>query len=166
VKSLRIEHPSKAVLASLSQLLTFNGQHDEAIALHREMLTRDPNDVVTMNNLACYLALSGRDKAEALSLIDKAIKMEGPMASLLDSRGMILLEMDRPQEALRNLEKAAEMAPSSVTYLHLASARMQLKLEKGSAEAMAQAHKLGLNVDLLHPLERIRYRELLKHAAF
>jgi tetratricopeptide (TPR) repeat protein len=165
VKSLRIEHPSKAVLASLSQLLTFNGQHNEAIAIHREMLTRDPNDVVAMNNLACYLALSGRDKAEALSLIDKAIKMEGPVASLLDSRGMILLEMDRAQEALRDLEKAAEMAPSSVTYLHLAAARMQLKLEKGSAEAMAQAHKLGLDVHLLHPLERIRYSELLKHAA-
>jgi tetratricopeptide (TPR) repeat protein len=162
---LREQRPTKAVLASLSQLLTFNSQHDGAIAIHREMLARDPSDVATMNNLACYLALSGGDKKEALSLMIKAIEIEGEVASLLDSRGMILLEMGQPREALRDLERAAEMAPSGVTYLHIAAARRQLKQEPESAEAMAQAHKLGLNIDLLHPLERTRYRDLLKHAA-
>jgi tetratricopeptide (TPR) repeat protein len=165
VKELRRDQPTKAVLAGLGQLYTFRGEHADAIAIHREMLANEPADTVAMNNLACYLALSGGDKTEALDLINKAINIEGPVAALLDSRGMILLEMNRPQDALLDIERAIQLAPSSSTYLHLAAARSRLKQEKESEEAMTKAHELGLDVNKLHPLERSRYSELLKHAA-
>jgi tetratricopeptide (TPR) repeat protein len=153
------------VLAGLGQLYTFDGQHAEAIAVYRQMLAQDPTDVVTMNNLACYLALGGGDKAEALNLINKAIAMEGQVASLLDSRGIILLEMDRPQEALRDIEQALQAGPNSTTLLHLAVVKSRLRQKEESDRAMAQAHELGLDINKLHPLERARYSELLKNAA-
>jgi cellulose synthase operon protein C len=165
VKSVRGDHPSRGYLAGLSQLLCFQGEHAEAIAVYREMRKLDPNDLATTNNLACYLALSGNHSNEALELINGAIDSEGTTGPLLDSRGMILLEMGRAEEALRDLERAVIMTPTAPTYLHLAAALKELKQHEKSDTAMVQAVKMGLRADQLHPLERARYVNLLKQAS-
>jgi tetratricopeptide (TPR) repeat protein len=149
-------------LVALSQLFAFQARHKEAIDALRETLAAEPNDVATMNNLACYLALSGSDVAEALKLVDAAIALQGPLPSLLDSRGMILVEMNKPQDALRDLEKAISTEPSAATYLHLAAAYSRLNDADSSARMMTQARNAGLNVTTLHPLERSRYQSLLE----
>lgn len=165
VNDLPTEQRSKAVLMSLVQLLAFQDRHAEAIALQREILAKDPQNVSVMNNLACYLALSGDDSAEALELIESAIKIAGPVPTLLDSRGMVLLEMNRTEEALHDLEQAIEVSPNGVTYLHLAAAFKRANQDEKSEAAMAQARSVGLDPNMLHPLERARYGELLKQAA-
>jgi tetratricopeptide (TPR) repeat protein len=163
--ALPAEQRSRTVLSGLTQLLAFQGRHVEAIATQREILAKDSEDVATINNLACYLALGGGDKNEALKLIDSAIEKAGPIAALLDSRGLILLELDRPEDAVRDLEQAIGIAPSGPMYLHLAAAEKQLHHDEQSAAAIKQAWSLGLDVETLHPLERTRFREFLKQAA-
>ena len=122
VGSARGEHPSKRYLTGLAQLLTFQGEHADAIAVYRDMLKLNPNDVVTTNNLACYLVLSGDRTNEALELINRAIESEGATGALLDSRGMIQLEMGHAEAALLDLNRAIEMGPTAPMYLHLAAA--------------------------------------------
>jgi tetratricopeptide (TPR) repeat protein len=165
VQSARNDKPSKAFLTGLGQLLSFDGQHAEVVAVYRQMLAQEPTDINTINNLACYLALSGINKEEALKLIDSAIQITGPTASLLDSRGMILLEMNRPEEAVGNLQQALQMAKSGSMYLHLAAAQKQLNKDSDSTKSLEEARKLGLDINRLHPLERVRYENLLKQAS-
>ncbi len=162
VQGLPSQRRSKTVLTALAQLLAFQSRHADAIAAQREILAKDPEDVSAINNLACYLALSGNDATEALELINAATSKVGPNATLLDSRGVILLELGRAQEATHAFEQSLERAPNPVTYLHLAAARKQLDQNDQYEDAITRARRAGLDVSMLHPLERARFRDLLK----
>jgi tetratricopeptide (TPR) repeat protein len=165
LRPLAAAHRTKVVLAALAQIFSFQQRHKEAIAILREILKQNPQDVGTLNNLACYLALSRTDTAEALKLINAAIEIEGPAPALLDSRGMILLEMDRPKEALQDIERAMQATSNAPMYLHLATALQRLNRNEESEKAMSRAYKAGLTIEMLHPLERSRYGDFLKQAA-
>jgi tetratricopeptide (TPR) repeat protein len=162
LSTIPAEKRSKPVLVSMSQLYAFQNRHQEAIMALREILKKEPNDAATLNNLACYLALSGVDTAEAIKLIDSVIASQGKLPSLLDSRGIILLAMNKPQEALRDLEEANSVEPNGAGYLHLAAAYAALGNTEMSGRMMTLAREAGLTAESLHPLERTRFQALLK----
>jgi tetratricopeptide (TPR) repeat protein len=156
---------SLALLFYLAGLRSLEQKYDEAEKAYRQILERDRRNVLAQNNLAWLLAArGGKAKAgEALDLIKQAIQSVGPSAELLDTEAFIYLQMDNPQDALKDLQKALEeearkQNPSAVIYFHLARAQELLK-DPEAIRNLEKAQSLKLKV---HPLEQPSYDRLLK----
>lgn len=157
--------------------------YERAEKCYRELLAKQPTNVVVGNNLAVLLALQGKKLDEADRLANQAIESAGPNSSLLDTRAMVRLARGKPREALADLEIAIADARTTSRALHLAQAYDQLndranagkaldELEKlvsttaassGSAKAEAalgEQAAVAAVLARLHPLERPVYRNL------
>lgn len=92
----------------------YQRQGDEAAAItaYERLLANNPNDAIALNNLAWML--KERDLDRALTLAQKAAELEPDSAPILDTYGWLLhLNGDRAA-ALRQLERAAALAPGVV----------------------------------------------------
>ena len=83
---------------------------DKASALYREVLTKEPKNVIALNNLAYLLALQGNDGL-ASELIGIAIETAGPITSLLDTRAKIHFKGGRTEQAVDDLKQAISQSP-------------------------------------------------------
>ena len=150
------------VLLVLGDLRMRQERTAEAVELYREIVKNDKTSVVALNNLAMLLALKKSDIEESLRLIESAIDIAGPLPALLDSRASVLLAMGQPQKALADLDAAVSEEPRPNRHFHRALAYWRLGQPQDAADALAEAHKLGLKPEQLNPLERQDYQELVK----
>ncbi len=136
-----------------------------AVAIYREVLAKDENNIVALNNLALLLSLEKKDVAEALRLVDKAIDIAGPVRAILDTRAAARLANGQPQEALADLEDVIREDPQADRYFHQALAYWQLGQQRQAKEAFQAAQRLGLRPEGLLVLERPDYEELARKLA-
>jgi len=153
------DRPAAHVLL-LADLRILQGQFQGAERLYREVLAKDSQNVLAMNNLAVLLALQRRQLDESLELIDRAIETAGPAGTLLDSRAIVHIARRQPKKALADLKAAIADDPKPTRYFHTAQAQFQLGEKTAADEALAKAADLGLSAEVLHPLERLPYRTL------
>jgi len=151
-----------AVLVSLAELHDYQGRYAEAEALYRQLLRRDGNHVVALNNLAWLLALKFEKAAEGLELIDRAIEAAGPAPELLDTRATVQLILGRGDAARKDREQALAERPTAGMYFHLAQAQHLVRNSAGAADALRRAGATGLTTASLHPLERPAYDRLVR----
>lgn len=159
------EHPEEGtLLLALAELEIIRQHYDEAEAIYRGIIDDAEQDLqkrfIAMNNLAVFHAMRKAKLDEALTLINQAIEIAGPSATLLDSRASVRIARGEWQEALDDINMALEEEPSGVRYFHQAQAFFLGKDTVGAAEAMRQADAYGLTVEMLQPLERPAYRQL------
>jgi tetratricopeptide (TPR) repeat protein len=155
------QHGDSAVLQiALADLRIRQERFDDAAAVYREALERDPANFVAMNNLAILLSLEKKHLDEAERLVATAIASAGPVPALLDSRATVYLALGKPTEALADLEKAIAVEPKPNRQFHLALAYLQLGQTQAAAKAMDDASKAGFKPEELNPLERPMYEEL------
>ena len=132
--------------------------HDDTVATYRSLLDRkdlSPQQAaVVANNLAFHLA-SPATAAEAEQLIARAVAELGPHPDVLDTRGVILLEKGKAQEAVADLNEAV-LAPTATKYLHLASALVSDQQMEAARKALAEAKKLGISSEHLSAGDRKR----------
>jgi lipopolysaccharide biosynthesis regulator YciM len=161
-EQIRQQPKSLLLPVFLGELQGLGGRHAESIATYRGLVRLAPRNVVALNNLAYLLALTEREGAEALQLIEAAIDEAGPDAELLDTRGLVHLACKRAEEAVQSLEQAVATAPSAARYFHLAQAHLLARDRSAARQAYAKARELGLRARDLHPLEQNRARELAR----
>jgi uncharacterized protein HemY len=118
------------------------------------VLEGNPKDIAALNNLALLWALEGTALDRSLRLICQAIDIYGPIPQLLDTRATVYLARNESQKALNDLKMANTKAPDAAHYFHLAQAYQQLAQGQLASETLAEADRLGLRRDRLHPLER------------
>ena len=150
----------KALRLASAELQSIKKHYNEAEKIYREVLTEDPDNVVALNNLAVFLALRGLKLNDAQQMIDKAIELSGPMATILDSRATVRLAQGKWEEALDDLSMALSEEQTGIRYFHKAQALAQGGKKREAAEAMREADNYGLKAELLQPLERPAYRQL------
>jgi cellulose synthase operon protein C len=136
-------------LADLAEL-----RHDfkSAETLYRKVLTKEPNQVVAMNNLAWVLAHRG-PSPEALTLVQQAISKIGPIPDLLETRAKAYLALGRSAEAVQDLEDAIADTPTAMRYFLLAAAREKNCNADGARDAFHRAQELGFDIRDLHPID-------------
>ncbi len=117
----------------LAELRESQEKFAEAEDLYREVLKKDDHNVAVLNNLACLLALSGRQLDEAKGLIDKAIATAGPQASPMDTRATIYLALGQADKALADMRMVVNEQPAPNRFFHLAL--VQKKLAETQADA-------------------------------
>ena len=122
-RALVNDENSSGLLAGLALLRERSGRVAEAIAICRRAVEQSPDDATHLNNLAWLLsAYEGRNE-EALTLVDRAIALAGPVPTVLDTKGIVLLGLGRSDEAIPLFEKTLTLAlDSTATLLHLAEA--------------------------------------------
>jgi tetratricopeptide (TPR) repeat protein len=161
------EHPSAIPIQfDLANLRSLEGRYDEAAQIYRQIFEREPNRGVPLNNLAWMLALQGGKATEAMEAISKAIELEGETPELLDTRALVYLDMNQPDEAIQDLENALIVQPKNAEmHFHLAQAYQKRGRASDAANAFREAQRLGLTAEKLHPLERPQFNRMAAELA-
>lgn len=149
-------------MISMAALRDLQGRYAESITLYRKVLAQDPDNPVALNNLSWLLALKEGKSDEALDLVNKAVKKLGPNPSLLDTRAVVYLTMNRTHQAIQDLEEAVATAPTPASCFHLAEAYHKQTFDRKANKAFEDGLKLGLKAERLHRLEQEAFDQLRK----
>jgi tetratricopeptide (TPR) repeat protein len=160
VESARKEKPGFLSWDVFSAVLQERqARYPEAEALYRNVLKRDPKNLVAVNNLAFLLGLQGKGE-EANTLINKAIDMVGrPAGELLDSRAIILRAQKKLPEAEKDLLEALRQERTAYRLFHLYEVQQAAGKTKESRPVVLEAFQRGLHIGMMHPLERESYKK-------
>jgi tetratricopeptide (TPR) repeat protein len=161
-EALRQAPDSTSLAASLSDLYVYADRRAEAVKIYRDLLRRNENDVIAMNNLACVLAFEPGKGEEALALINKAIGLVGPVVDMLDTRALVLMQNDQPDQALKDAEEAAARSPTAAAHFRLAQAQLKAGKKLDAAASFQKAVKQGLKEEDLARVDRPSYRDLVR----
>ena len=153
-----------ALLLVLADVRTTQESYADAEKYYREIIKKNSGNSVAMNNLAVLLALQGVKLAEAKQLVDRAIEISGPVASMLDSRASVQLAAGKPHKALEDLDVALAEGETPVRLFHQAQAYKAAGQQAAALAAMRKAMAKGLAPEMLQPLERPAYVELKRAA--
>ena len=159
-EAIRKNPKSTALVYHYAELKEMLGEYGEAERVYREILKNNPNNGVALNNLAWILAFRIDKAEEALTLINRAIAIYGPLSEMLDTRGVVYLTLNRIQEAVRDLTEASEETPAASRFLHLAAAYHRAGQRDAALRAFNKARELGIRPEKLHSLERGQYEQL------
>jgi tetratricopeptide (TPR) repeat protein len=126
--------------ANLGALMIRGGiaeaRHDwkDAESLYRQALARDPQHALALNNLASVLARNPQHCDQALAMIDQALQVQPDHPDFLDTKAIILLNMNRPAEAEQIARKAVQLRPDDLRIaLSLAEAHLHQANKDGDA---------------------------------
>jgi tetratricopeptide (TPR) repeat protein len=161
-KAVQAVPDSLDVQISLADLRDAQGRYADAKRIYRAVLARDRTNQLAMNNLGWLLAVEEGNPAEADRLLTEAIAHHGPVANLLDTRGMARLALRRYEEAIDDLSQAVAQTPDPQLYFHLALAYHRSGNAREAERTMRKVVELELPVRQLHHFERADYQEMLQ----
>ncbi len=160
------KHPDlDTIRLDLANLRSFRGDYDAAEVIFRTLFDHEKVAGNALNNMAWLLALRDGKGGEALPLIDRAIKIDGESASLLDTRAVVYMALGRVEDAVRDLENAASFRPVPVVFFHLAEAYRRAGKLADAGKTFQKGKDAGLTASSIHPLERASYDRLLAELA-
>ena len=165
VANKSLNDPSKSILLTLADLMSWRGESKAAQGIYRDVLRENPDNIYALNNLAVLLALNSGDHREATRLVQKAIDNGGPMDSLLDTRGLVQLAAGHSESAVEDFKQAVFEKESAENQFHLAVGYARSRRLKDAKESLEIAEKLGLIEEDLHPKERVMLKNLRNQLA-
>ncbi|MCI0743396.1 MAG: tetratricopeptide repeat protein [Gemmataceae bacterium] len=154
-----------ALLGALAAVRRLEGRFPESIALYKELVRREPADALALNNLAWLLVHRENKAKEALGLVQQAIQSAGPMATLLDTRGVIRLALGETNAAIRDLEEVVAETSSVSSLFHLAHAYHRAGQRAAATVAWQRAVAAGLRPASIDSLEMTVYQKLARELA-
>jgi tetratricopeptide (TPR) repeat protein len=123
-----------------AQILEERGRVAEAEQVLRDLLAKDPLDADALNHLGYMLADRGDRLDEAVSLVQRALKVEPENPSFLDSLGWAYFKQGKLAEADKPLtDAAAQMPANSVIQDHLGDLRVKQERFADAAAAFQRA---------------------------
>jgi tetratricopeptide (TPR) repeat protein len=124
----------------LSLILQDQGDTKGAERTLRDLISKDPIDANALNSLGYMLAERGERLDEAITLVERALKIEPDNPSYLDSLGWAYFQQGRLDLADPKLtEAASRLKSSSVVQDHLGDLRFKQQRYRDAAEAWEQA---------------------------
>jgi tetratricopeptide (TPR) repeat protein len=160
-QALEQKPKSSILIIALANFREQQGRFQEAEALYRQDIDQKESDVVALNNLAWLLTMRNEKGNKALDLINRAIARRGPIAELLDTRGVVYMMTGDTRHAIEDLERSTTLDPTGPKYFHLAQAYLRAGDKRAAALSLDKARAKGLKPDDLHPLEVTAYQQLL-----
>ncbi len=115
------------ILSTLALVLDTAGQFTQANQVYAATLKMNPNDAVSLNNLAFLMAEHGGDLDQALTFAQRAKQMLPDLPEVSDTLGWIYLQKHLTGDAVDTFKNLVNKVPTSSTYrYHLARAYFQL----------------------------------------
>ncbi len=166
-EALKKKDAPTGLLVCLAYLHDLAGDYRQAESVYREVLRREPRNIVALNNLAWVLSYQAGRGEEALQLADQAVKVVGgPLPELASTRAAALLSLHRGEDAIPILQAALDHVGLSAEVnfslqFHLVQALHMAGRKAEAVESLKNAKVAGLDESKLHPLERPLLRQLL-----
>ena len=147
----------------------FNGQLGEAWfgtkdpikgrSFYEKAVKADPKSLLIKNNFAYRLALANMDLDRALELIDAALEANPDSPNYMDTKGFILFQQGKYQDARTYIEKAYKARPKDkIIVEHMGDVYFKLGDINLGIELWKQAHDLGSsNMNLDKKIEKKEY---------
>lgn len=104
------------------------GKVEDAVSMFESILKADSNHHQALNYLGYMLADRGERLDYARTLIERAVQLDPTNAAYLDSYGWVFYRLGHYDEALKQLEKAAEMVSDATVFDHLGDAYKAVNL--------------------------------------
>ena len=124
----------------LAQVLEQRKDFDGAERALREILERDPEDATALNYLGYMLAERGQRLDEAVTLVQRALKLEPGNPSFLDSLGWAYYQQGKLDLADPPLTEAAGKLPNNSVILdHLGDLRFKQRRFSDATAAWQRA---------------------------
>jgi len=137
-----------------SMIHHLQARYTAEVEIYRDVLTREPRNIVVLNNIAWALSEGLNQPTEALKRIDELIAFAGGRAEYLDTRGVILLRMGRIDEAIKVLETVVQAEPTGTHLFHLALAYQRASRDADCHKTFARARNAGLTLESVDLTER------------
>ncbi len=164
-RGLKEKPRSAGLLFHLGNIRSLEGRYQEAEQFYRQSLASDPANSGPLANLAWLLARRDGKGREALELVARAMKLDGPAPDLLDTRAVGYLAAGRSDLAIRDLEDAITVRATPLKYVHLAQAYLMAERRKDAHAALQTARNTGLSPEKLSPLERENCERLFREVS-
>ncbi|REJ88666.1 MAG: hypothetical protein DWQ35_19565 [Planctomycetota bacterium] len=129
------------------------------------------------NNLAYLLAARGEDLDRADELVQRAMRLVGPNAGVLDTKGIVHLARQECKKSVQAIEEALSMRAAGMgfeqhvrgdeatwaqMYFHLALAYQCADNRTEAARAWKQAQNYGFTVEAMRPLQPETHTKLVE----
>jgi Tfp pilus assembly protein PilF len=125
-------------------LFVKQGRYREAESYLRQAIQNDPQDPQGFFFLATCLMHDPKNRLEALSMIDQALRLRPNRAFYHAQRANILVLLSRTKEAMREVEQARSLAPDSAdSYV----AESVVMLVSGNPQGAERAARQALALD-------------------
>ncbi len=134
-------------LFALASLRLKQGRIADAEALLRQLTELHPEHTTAWNNLAAILSDDPHRLPEAQTCIDRAIAAAGqPIANLLDTKAVILLQQHRDEEAAELLQQVISLADGQDPrfHFHFAVAKLRTGEVELAKQAWRRAREMGV----------------------
>lgn len=143
-EALAVQPDSAAAAFSLAKLAEASGKRQEAVSRYREIVAQHGAFVPALNNLAFLYAEGYGKKEEALRYAFSAFRLEPGNVAVMDTLGYALYRNGRSTDAVKVLERAANLTPRDPTVrYHLALAYRQAGNPAKSQQALQESLALG-----------------------
>jgi tetratricopeptide (TPR) repeat protein len=151
--------PENAVIMStLALVLDAAGKWTEAQSVYQATIKMDPNNGVSLNNVAFLMAEHGGDLDSALTMATKAKQLLPNLSEVSDTLGWIYLKKGMSDNAIDTFRDLVNREPHAATYrYHLGMALMQ----KGDKPAALREFQTALK-DNPPKVERDRIQEQIQ----
>jgi tetratricopeptide (TPR) repeat protein len=149
LQALDLQRSNASALSLLAQILSTQGQHDEAVRVFESLTRLHPTVAGYWVNLGTALRLLQRQE-EALTAFERALQLGAPSAGLLYNLGWLQMDRCDYQAAYIALRDAAALAPQSATIRwSYAQCCYELALTEEALGALQDWQKLdGLSIEI------------------
>ncbi len=142
-KSLKNDPVNLATLEALAHLCERTGEKGEAVETFERIIAVDSVNATALNYVGYWYADRNEKLDYALELIDRALEQEPDNGYFIDSRGWAFYRMGRYEQALEDLERAAELVEDAVIFEHLGDVYIQLE----DTDKARAAYEKGLEIE-------------------
>ena len=132
-KSSQAAPNSTLPLLQLGLILETIGPADQAKAVYEQILKLDPNNAVSLNNLAYRKAEEGLDLDSALTMAQRARQLQPNSNAMADTLGWIYIKKNLSADAERIFKDLVEKDPASSTFHYHYGLALKQKGDKSSA---------------------------------
>ena len=165
-KALSDHKDDAGLLSSVAVVRVVAKQNEAAISVYRRLHSLNPKNALVLNNLASLLGEEPGRQPEALQYINDAIDIAGQQPALLDTKGMILLNDGKADEAEKCLEAAvSDVSPDPRFHFHLALARERMGDRAKARDSLDRARAGRVQDQILTAADRRMLAELEKKLA-
>ena len=143
---IMLENNSNSIeaLTTLAMLLQTTDRSDESVPLYQKVLEFEPDNVVTMNNLAWIMCEEQGKFQQALELAQRGLQISPNYIDLIDTRGVIYYRMGEFNKAVEDFASCLKLYPENnpatiVSRFHLARVFAALGQKDKAIEHLTQA---------------------------
>ncbi len=142
-----IDSSEDDMISEVYQLLAnayhYDKNYKKSDEYFEKILNYDPDNPITLNNYAYFLAERNENLDKALKMIEKAIKNNPEEASFQDTYGWVLYKLQKYDEALKWIEKAYNSKKSADICEHLGDIYFVKGNKDKALQLWKEAQKLG-----------------------